>query len=163
MAEVTVPGFLVNFRGALAARPALAGPPPVPVYIVDRRSFADAEAIVLSRVVMGGATWLGWGSGRGSDATVDPLTLQGYAFARVPGSTPADDRVALERVGLLLGEVIGQLRDDPTIGGDLSSTTRYRAPLVDQAVWGAWPGDEQGTAIIRVRCDFRIAWAAITT
>lgn len=159
MAEVTVPGFLVKFRTALGTRVALQD---VPVYIVDRGSWSAPDAIVLSRVVMSGATWLGWGAGSASHATVDPLTLQGYAFARVPGSSSEADRRAWERAGVLLGEVIQQLRDDPTVGGDLSPTTRYQMPRVDQAVWGAWPSDQDGTAVIRVRVDFRIAWQAIT-
>jgi hypothetical protein len=159
MAEVTVPGFLVNFRTQLLTRTALAG---VPIYLIDRGSWRDSEAIVLSRVTMTGATWLGWGAGLASHATVEPLTLAGYGFARVPGSTPENDRAALERVGLFLGEIAQQLRDDPTVGGDLSPTTRYRPPIMDQAVWGAWPGTDNEVAIIRVRVDFRIAWQAIS-
>lgn len=159
MAEVTVPGFLVTFRTQLLSRHALAG---VPIYLVDRGSWRDPEAIVLSRVTMTGATWLGWGAGTASHATVEPLTLAGYAFARVPGSDATSDRTALERVGVFLGEIAQQLRDDPTVGGDLSPTTRYRPPIMDQAVWDAWPGTENEVAIIRVRVDFRVAWTAIS-
>lgn len=159
MAEVTVPGFLVAFRTQLLTRQALAG---VPIYLVDRGSWRDPEAIVLSRVTMTGARWLGWGTGPASHATVEPLTLAGYVFARVPGSDPTGDRTALERAGVLLTEIAQQLRDDPTVGGDLSPTTRYRPPIMDSAVWGAWPGTENEVAIIRVRVDFRIVWAAIS-
>lgn len=159
MAAVSVPGFLVNWRTQLQLRPALAG---VPVYIVDRGSWQVVEAIVLSRVSMTGARWLGWGAGQASHATVEPLRLNGYAFARVAGADAAADAAALNRVGVFIGEVVQQLRDDPSVGGDLSPTVRYQPPRMESALWGAWPTDQEGTAIIRVRADFSIVWAAIS-
>lgn len=159
MAEITVPGIKASYRTLLLARSALVG---VPVYLVDRGSWNDNEAIVLSRVTMTGARWLGWGAGPTSHATVEPLTLAAYLFVRVAGSDAAADATAEARAGVLLGECVQQLRDTPSFGGDLSPTTRYRPPIMDSAVWGAWPGDQQGTAIIRVRVDFRIAWQAIS-
>jgi hypothetical protein len=159
VATISVPGFLVNWRTQLVARSALAG---VPVYIVDRGSWSDDEAVVLSRVTMTGARWLGWGAGAASHATIEPLTLAGYIFARLAGSDAIADAAALTRVGVLLGEVIQQLRDDPTVGGDLAPSVRYQPPRMESALWGAWPGEQQGAAIIRVRVDFSIVWQAIS-
>lgn len=159
---VTVPPVLADLRRRLAARATFAGPPAVPIYTVDRGSWRDPEAIVLSRVTMAGAKWLGWGAGPDSHKTVEPLTLTGYGFTTVGGSTPDKDEEAWQRLGVLLAEVDQQLRDTPDVGGDLSPTTRYSPPRLDQAVWSAWPSGQESTATIRVRCDFRIAWQAIS-
>lgn len=159
MAAISIPGVLDSLRTQLLARPALVG---VQVYLVDRGSWQDPEAIVLSQVVMTGARWLGWGTGAASRQTVESLRMNGYVFARVPGGDSAADTAALDRAGVLFGEVVQQLRDDPTVGGDLSPTVRYEQPRVESALWGAWPGDQDGTAIIRVRVDFAIVWSAIS-
>jgi hypothetical protein len=163
VAEITVPSFLHGLRGLLLLRTAIAtSQPPVPVYTIDRGSWRDPEAIVLSRVVMAGARWLGWGAGPDSHKTVEPLTLAGYAFANVAGSTPDDDERAWQRVGVLLGEVVQQLRDTPDLAGDIAPAVRYAPPRVDQAVWAAWSSGQEGTATVRARVDFRIAWQAIS-
>jgi hypothetical protein len=162
VADITVPGVLHGLRGLLLLRTPLAGPPAVPIYTVDRGSWRDPEAVVLGRVVMSGARWLGWGQGPDSYKTVEPLTLAWYAFTTVGGSTPDDDEQAWERLGLLFGQVVQQLRDTPDLAGDIAPTVRYRPPMVDQAVWAAWPTGQEGTATLRVRVDARIAWQAIS-
>jgi hypothetical protein len=159
MAEITIPGVLQSFRAQLLPRAALAG---VPVYLVDRRSWQAPEAIVLGRVVMTGARWLGWGAGPASRATVESLSLQGYVFSAVAGSDPTNDAAALDRAGVLFGEVVQQLRDDPTVGGDLAGSVRYEAPKVDSSAWDVWPSEQDGSAIIRIRVDFRVVWQAVS-
>jgi hypothetical protein len=156
VADISVPAFWTGLRQLLLVRAPLAG---VPVYLIDRGSWTDAEAVVLPQVSMTGARWLGWGTGYG---TVEPLVLAGYLFVAVAGNDPTSDKAALDRAGVLLGEVVQQLRDDPTVGGALVSPVRLEPPKVDSALWDTWRTEQQGAAIIRVRVSFRIIWQAVS-
>jgi hypothetical protein len=165
MATTSVPDVLINLRDRLAARPVLVGPPVVPVYLVDLGNFSNAEAVVLSRVTMAGASFVGWGAGEASLATVEPLTLSGYLFTAVPGNDQAKADAALRRGGVLLAEVMQQLRTDPTVGGALGTLVppqRWQPPLMTSAAWSTWMAGPDGTSVARVLIDFTIAWSAMT-
>lgn len=159
-ASTTVPAFMAGIHELLTARPNLAG---VSIRLTDGR-WQDREAIVLSRVSMNAATFLGWGSGPDSLATVEPLTLSGYAFAEV-GNDPAAAAAAVaayNRVGTFIVEILQQLRDDPTIADALMAPQRLQPPLMLSALWGTWPADDRGVGTTAIRVDFTIAWQAIT-
>ncbi len=156
MADISVPAVWTGLRERLLLRPPLAG---VPVYLIDRGSWTDPEAVVLPQISMTGARWLGWGAGYG---TVEPLVLAGYLFVGVAGNDPVADKAALVRAGVMLGEVVQQLRDDPTVGGALVAPVRLEPPKLDSALWDTWRTEQQGTAVIRVRVNFRIVWQAVS-
>src|SRR6266536_2349854 len=160
MATETVPAVMQNLTALLAARPLLAGPPKVPVYLFNFGVTSDAEAVVWTLGTITGARFLGWGSGPGSGATVQPLSLNGYLFTAVPGNDAAKAAAALARAGALLGEVAEQLRDDPTAGGALDQTHRWRPPILTSAAFLPWMADLNGTSVARVRVEFTITWQA---
>lgn len=165
MAETSVPAVLISLQALLAVRPALVGPPKVPVYLVDLGAWSDPEAVFFSRVTMAGAAFLGWGSGEQSLATVEPLTMSGYLYTNVPGNDTAKAAAALQRAGDLLGEVMQQLRDTPDLGGalgTLAAPRRWRPPMVTSAAWTAGMAGPDGTSVARVLIDFTIAWSATT-
>lgn len=159
MADISVPAVWTGLRDLLLLRAPLQG---VPVYVVDRGSWTDPEAVVLSQVSMTGARWLGWG-GPASLQTIEPLTLAGYLFVAVAGNDPTADKAALQRAGIMLAELVQQLRDDPTIGGTLVSPVRLEPPKLDSALWDTWAtSSPEGVAVIRVRVNFRVIWQAIS-
>jgi hypothetical protein len=165
MATTSVPSVFTSFQTQLTARPALTTPKVVPVYIVDLGNWTDPEAIVLSRVRMAGASFIGWGSGEASLATVEPLTLNGYLFTVVPGNDTTKAAAAQARAGVLIGEVMQQLRDDPTMAGALGTLTpprRWQPPLMTEADWTTWLAGPEGAAVVRVLVDFTITWSATT-
>lgn len=165
MAQTSVPAVLISLQGLLTARPAFVGPPKVPVYLVDLGGWTDPEAVFFSRATMAGAAFLGWGAGQESLATVEPLTLAGWLYTNVPGNDTAKAAAALTRAGVLLGEVMQQLRDTPDLGGALGTLTaprRWRPPMVTSAAWTAGMTGPDGTSVARVLIDFTIAWSATT-
>ena len=165
MAQTSIPAVLTGLRTLLLARPALAAPPAVAVHLLDAPPFADPEAIVWSRATMAGAAFVGWGAGEASLATVEPLTLAGYLYTSVSGNTETLAAAALTRAGVLLGEVMQQLRDDPTIGNALGTLTpprRWKPPLMSTAVWTVNRSSTDGSGGIDVTVDFTITWSATT-
>ncbi len=161
MATETVPAVMEGLTTALAARPALAGPPKVPVYLLNLGVQSDPEAIVWTLATITGARFLGWGAGPGSGATVQPLSLNGYLFTAVPGNDTTKAAVALDRAGVLLGEIAQELRDHPDIGGALDATHRWRPPMITSAAFMPWVAEINGTAVARARVDFTITWNAL--
>jgi len=161
MATETIPAVMTGLATLLAARPALIGPPAVPIYPVNLGNLTDPEAIVWTLATITGARFLGWGAGPGSGVTVQPLTLNGYLFTAVPGNDAAKAAVALDRAGVLLGEIAQELRDHPDIGGALDQTHRWQQPLLTSAAFLPWMADVNGTSVARVRVEFTITWQAL--
>lgn len=162
MAQTSVPDVLINFQGQLAARPALLGPPVVPVYLVDLGVTSDPEAIGFTRCTVAGAEFFAWGAGEGSRATIEPPSLGGYVWVEIPGGDTAKAAAAIRRAGVLLGEVMQQLRDDPFIGGALTGRLRG-APLMRSAIWTMGLGETDRVSVARVNVDWVITWNAVTT
>ena len=159
MATTSVPDVLINFRTQLMARAALAG---VAVHLIDFGDLTEHEVIQFTRVQMSGAAFFLWGAGEGSRATREPLVLSGSVFVELAGNDDEGAATALRRAGVLLTEIMQQLRDDPTIWGALVSPRVRGAPLMESALWRTAPADAEGSSAIHVRVDFSIAWNAVT-
>jgi hypothetical protein len=167
MAQTSVPTVRANLQALLAARPALTTPNPVvPIYIADLGNWTDPEAIILGQTRMAGAAFVGWGAGEASFATVEPLTMDGYLFTAIGGNDQAKAAAAEIRAGVLLGEVMQQLRDNPTVNGALGTLQvprRWQPPLMSSATWSTWMApDPSGASVARVLVDFTITWSATT-
>src|SRR6266540_1652045 len=146
MAQTSVPDVVINFQAQLAARPALVGPPLVPVYLVDLGVTSDPEAIGFTRCTVAGADFFAWGAGQASRATLEPPTLAGYVWVELPGNDTTSAATAIRRAGVLLGEVMQQLRDDPYIAGALTGRLRG-APLMRSATWTMGLGEQNRTSV----------------
>lgn len=160
MAQTSVPDVLINLQQQLAARPGLAD---VPVYLIDLGVTTDPEAVGFTRCSVAGAGFFGWGGGEASRATVEPPTLGGYVWVQFAGDDTTKAVTAIRRAGVLLGEIMQQLRDDPFVGGALAPPRLRSAPLMQSAVWTMGLGEQNRVSIVGVNIDWTITWNATTT
>jgi len=130
----------------------------VPVHIFDVGSWTEPEAIVFGQVTVTDADFFALGT----YATAEPPSLAGYVFTELAGATDAEAATAYARAGVLLGEVMQQLRDDPSIDGALATTLLRRPPRVASETWLPWLADADGASIVRLRVNFTVAWIART-
>lgn len=150
----TVPGVLDGLAVQLRARPALNG---VAVHAFDLGQWSEPEAVCLQRAGVTGTAW----RGLGRLDWVEQCQLSGYVFSELAEHTDAAAAAAHDRCKTLWGEVAGQVRDDPNIGGALSIATGIRIPLrAANHNWDTWLAEAEGAAVVRARVSFTFVWEA---
>jgi hypothetical protein len=152
MATTSVPAVLTKLAAQLRLRAGLAG---VAVHTYDVGTWTDLEAIVFSQVEAP-QSWVTM-----STPGVDEIaTLRGYIFTTLAGASDADANTAHARAGVLLNELVQQVRTDPNVNSAIA--TPVEEPLLTGVTWQTWPDEIDQSGVIRIRIDWTLTWTAGT-
>lgn len=164
MPLTTVPAVYKQLAAQLRLRAGIIGPPKVAVHTIDLAlaggiGWRDSEAIVFGNCTAPQA-WIGMGT----TVTKEDAVLSGYVFAELPGGDDSKADEVRDRAGVILDELVQQVRTDPNVNGAIPAATgRARIPpLLTAGAWSAWLPEENGVVIARVRIDWSLTWQART-